>query len=393
MKILVFTTLYPNKEQIRHGIFIEQRIRQLKEKQNIEVKVVAPVPWFPFKGDFFKKYSTFAKVPKLENRYGIDILHPKFPVIPKIGMSVAPFLMAFSMYHELRKIIYSGFDFDIIDAHFFFPDGVAALLLGKWLKKKVVITARGTDISIYPDKYWFPGKMIRWAINNSNAVVTVCKALADKIKTLDVKQKNIYVFRNGVDLKLFKPVLNREKLRNKYQVKGTVLLSVGNFVPLKGHHLIIEALVDLPEMSLILIGSGPMEEELKKIAFSYNIEQRVHFVGVVSQNILSEYYAISDCLVLASSREGWANVLLESMACGTPVVATDIWGTPEVVASPDAGLLIKNRTANAISKGVKDLLSNYPERKRVRKYAEKFSWDETSQGLFNMYNNIKHQHK
>ena len=94
MNILTITTLYPNQKQFRHGVFIETRLRHLVETRKIKARVVAPVPWFPFKSDRFKQYAIYAEVAKFEQRHGIDIYHPGYLVIPKIGMLLTPFFMA-----------------------------------------------------------------------------------------------------------------------------------------------------------------------------------------------------------------------------------------------------------------------------------------------------------
>jgi glycosyltransferase involved in cell wall biosynthesis len=103
---------------------------------------------------------------------------------------------------------------------------------------------------------------------------------------------------------------------------------------------------------------------------------------------LKKYYGAADALVLASSREGWANVLLESMACGTPVIASNVWGTPEVVASPDAGILMSERTPQGLVQAVHALRASYPQHEATRRYAEKFSWDDTTQGQIKLFQKI-----
>ena len=381
MNILTITTLYPNQKQFRHGVFIETRLRHLVETGEAKARVVAPVPWFPFKSDRFKQYAIYAEVPKFEQRNGIDIYHPRYLVIPKIGMLLTPFFMALSLYWQV-KTLQKQQKIDLIDAHYFYPDGVAVTLVNKVLKIPFIISARGTDINLIPE-YKLPRKMILWAAKQANASVTVCKALKDSMVEMGANADKIHVYRNGVDLELFK-LLDKPKCRDKYQLKKQTLVSVGHLIERKGHHLIIEAMQFLPDYELLIVGGGEEENALKKLVKQLKLDDKVKFLGEKKQQELTEIYNAADAMVLASSREGWANVLLESMACGTPVVATDIWGTPEVVQNQDAGVLVK-RTADDIAEGVKNLFSNYPARSNTRKYAEQFSWDSTTQGLLHLF--------
>jgi len=381
MNILTVTTLYPNEKQFRHGVFIETRLRHLVQTGEIKARVVAPVPWFPFKGDLFKQYAVYADVPKFENRHGIDIFHPRYLVIPKIGMLFTPFFMAISLYFQIKQLNKRN-KIDLIDAHYFFPDGVAVTLVNKLLKTPFIISARGTDINLIPE-YKIPRKMILWAAEQAQASVTVCKALKDSMIEMGAEEEKIHVYRNGVDLDLFR-LLDKPQCRDKYQLKKQTLVSVGHLIERKGHHLIIEAMQFLPDYELLIVGGGEEENALKKLVKQLKLDDKVKFLGEKKQQELTEIYNAADAMVLASSREGWANVLLESMACGTPVVATDIWGTPEVVQNQDAGVLVK-RTADDIAEGVKNLFSNYPARSNTRKYAEQFSWDSTTQGLLHLF--------
>lgn len=386
MKILTFTTLYPNNIKKNHGIFVEQRLRNLLKTEGIEAKVIAPVPWFPFTFAKFGRYAQFAKIAKTEDRYGIHIYHPRYPLIPKIGMTLAPFLMVLALYPTLKKILKQDENFDLIDAHYFYPDGVAAVILGKMLSKPVVVTARGSDIHLIP-KFYLPRTMIIWAAKNAASVVTVCQALRNELIALGVNAEKISSFRNGVDLEVFYPK-DRVQSKEMLGLNRPTILSVGNLIELKGHHLVIEAMLDLPEYELLIVGDGVERAKLQKLAADLNVSDRVTFMGSVPHNQLAAIYGAADLLVLASSREGWANVLLEAMACGTPVIATDVWGTSEVVTAPAAGILIKERSTQAIINAVKFMEKNMPSRKETREYAEKFSWDDTAYNLNNLFKKI-----
>jgi len=386
LKILTFTTLFPNAVNPGHGIFVENRLRHLIGSGEVESKVVAPVPWFPFKNEKFGEYADKARIPAVENRNGIEVLHPRYPLIPKIGMSLAPCLIALSVFPLLKRVIKNGYDFEVLDAHYFYPDGVAAVLLGKWLNKPVVITARGTDLNLIP-QYLIPRRMIVWAARQAKELITVCHALKEVLLQLGIPDEKITVIRNGVDLGVFQPPENRIHLREKLNIIGKSVLSVGYLIERKGHHLIIEALKQLPDVKLYIAGDGGDRGYLEKLSKKHGVEDRVIFLGRIRHEELAEYYGAVDMLVLASSREGWANVLLESMACGTPVVATKIWGTPEIVTVPEAGILC-DRTIDGIAQAIMGIYCNYPDRAATRYYAENFSWEDVTRKQITVFNNI-----
>ena len=385
MKILTFSTLYPNAARPRHGIFVETQLRQQLKTGQVESMVVAPVPWFPSRNPLFGEYALHASAPREEQRHGIQVLHPRYLVLPKIGMTLAPYLLAQSVKPVIERVL-AGYRFDLIDAHYFYPDGVAAVLLGRRFGKPVVITALGTDVNLI-SRYLLPRQMIVWAARHAAGIITVARALKDKLVALGVPAGRIEVLRNGVNLQLFRPV-DRESWRSRLGFRRMTLLSVGNLVPLKGHDLVIPALRRLPDMDVIIIGDGPERAALGALAQGSGVGDRVRFAGALAQQELRNYYGAADALVLASSREGWANVLLESMACGTPVVASSIGGTPEVVAAPEAGVLMAARTPEALADAVRRLFEHYPDRGATRRYAEQFSWDATTAGQLELFSRI-----
>lgn len=389
MKLLTFSTLFPNQQRPNHGIFVETRLRYLVASQQVQSRVVAPVPWFPFTHPRFGLYATYAQVPRNEQRFGLDVSHPRYPVIPKMGMSAAPVLLANSLKSTLGRIIDEGYDFDLIDAHYFYPDGVAAVMLGRYFNKPVVITARGTDINLVP-QFRLPRRMIRWAAEHAAGMITVCNALKDEMVALGIDGSRITPLRNGVNLELFQPG-DRDALRAELGMQGFTLMSVGHLEPRKGHELVIQALPALPDVHLNIAGSGPDRRKLEDLAQALKVQDRVSFLGPLPQTELRRWYGGADALVLASSREGWANVLLESMACGTPVVASNVWGTPEVVAAPEAGVLMRERTPQGVAEAVTALRAGYPSHEATRRYAERFSWDDTTQGQIALFQRIAAQ--
>jgi teichuronic acid biosynthesis glycosyltransferase TuaC len=387
MKILTFTTLFPNTVKPHHGIFTETTLKHLLATGQIKATVVAPVPWFPSKQPVFGKYATFAQIPLEEQRIGVRVLHPRYFLPPKVGMNLAPWLIAQSAIPTIERLIASGDDFDVIDAHYFYPDGVAAALVAKHFGKSLVISALGTDINLIP-KFYLPRKMMLWASRRASGMAAVCEALRAEMMRMGMDGSKIVTLRNGVDLELFRPV-DRTKVRADLGMNGFTIVSVGYLDPRKGHDRTIAALPLLPDVNLIIIGGGPERGRLADQAVKLGVANRVKFQNPLPQDKLRDYYGACDASVLASSREGWANVLLESMACGTPVVASNIWGTPEVITSQSAGVLMHSNTPEGIVDAVKELRANAPDRASTRKFAERFSWDDTTQGQIDLFERAK----
>lgn len=373
--LLVFTSLYPNAEQPRHGVFVEERLRHLVESGRISATVVAPVPWFPFRHRRFGGYAAFARVPEREERHGIKILHPRYPVIPKLGMAIAPTLMYHALLPTLQKLRDAGADYDLIDAHYFYPDGVVAARLGIAINKPVVVTARGSDVNLIPH-YRLPRQQIQWAAERTAAIVTVSSALKNRLADLGVNPEKMTVLRNGVDLDRFQP-RDRATIRVQLGLVGPVWLTVCNLIEPKGVHITLAALAKTAHVTLLIAGEGSEETQLRQLAVRLNIATRVRFLGAIPHAQLCQLYNAADVMVLASRREGMPNVVLESLACGTPVIVTPFESAEEVVSAPEAGRVAKFRTAEAIHAAWQSLLEHPPEIAATRRYAERFGWAPT----------------
>jgi glycosyltransferase involved in cell wall biosynthesis len=386
MRILTLTTLYPNAAAPAHGVFVENRIAAFAARSGAEVKVVAPVPWFPTAARWAGRYGDYARAPARETRRGFDVRHPRYAIPPKVGMTYAAHALERCFLQAARDLQAEGFDFDLIDAHYLYPDGVAAQRAARRLGKPIAVTARGTDVSLIP-KHAVQRRMILDCAARADAVICVAAALKDELARLGAQPEKIAVLRNGVDLERFRP-LDRDGLRRSMGLSGDVIASVGHLIERKGHHLAIEALGALADATLLIAGAGEERARLERLAAARGVAGRVRFLGPVAPERIAEIYNAADVLALASSREGWPNVLLEAMACGTPVVATPAWGSVEVIREAEAGLLCDDRSAEALARGLKTILASKPSRRATRAYAEAHSWDETSDALAALFTEI-----
>lgn len=369
-----------------HGIFVENRLRAFLKTSDAEIKVIAPVPWFPFQNDTFGPYAAWAQAPERETRHDIEVFHPRYFIPPKFSMRYAPFALARSLRTSIHEIAVNGWDCDLIDAHYFYPDGVAAAQVAKEFNKPLVITARGSDINLIP-KHAGPRRAIVVAAAKADAVIAVAGTLKDKLGAMGVQRGKISVLRNGVDLELFTPG-DRNKARAELGLSGKTILSVGHLIDRKGHDLVIDAMRSIPDITLLIAGEGEKRSALEAQAKRVGLLERVRFLGPVAHENLNKIYRSADMLVLASSREGWPNVLLEAMACGTPCIATNIPGSNEVIGDPAAGELVEHRSSGAIAEAIKTMIANPPDRAETRRYAEGFSWEETIHQMATIFSEL-----
>jgi glycosyltransferase involved in cell wall biosynthesis len=204
---------------------------------------------------------------------------------------------------------------------------------------------------------------------------------------LGIAAERVRVLRNGVDLTLFRP-LELPAARQDHGFTRPMLLAVGNLVALKRHNLMIEALAELPGVDLVIVGDGPERGAIERLARERKVTDRVRLLGRLPQNRLPEIYSAADLLLLVSTSEGWPNVLLESMACGTPVIVSDIDGIADIVAAPEAGRILADVTPRRLAAAIRDLLSAPPSRAATRRYAEQFDWQSTTEGQITLFHDI-----
>jgi glycosyltransferase involved in cell wall biosynthesis len=376
MKALVFTSLYPNNIWPHHGVFVKERMTRFAKLEGCQVKVVAPVPYFP--PIKISHRWLFSQVLRQETLEGIEVSHPRYFITPKIGMASYGLLMFLSVVSTVKKIR-TGFDFDLIDAHYVYPDGFAAVLLGAFFDRPVVVSARGSDINLFAE---FPliRRLLQYTLRRADRVIAVSEALKKAMIQMRIREEKISIISNGVDLGKFFP-FPKEHARKKLGLPDTkIILTVGNLTANKGFDLLIRALRILVDefreehLHLVIVGEGGFRKDLEQLARSLAIDSHIRFAGDIPHEELHLWYNAADLFCLASGREGTPNVVLESLACGIPVVATAVGGIPEIICTDNLGLLTP-RSAREIAATIVCALRRAWNTDLLRQYAARRTWD------------------
>jgi glycosyltransferase involved in cell wall biosynthesis len=386
MNILVITTLYPNETQFRHGIFIETRLRELQRfYPEYRLTVVAPVPHYPLVRWWRGRYHNIC-VPIHTVRHDIDVYHPKYLAVPFIGMHLNPFTLLRGLKRFFRHGPLSLTDFDLIDCHYFYPDGYAVSKLAHAAKLPLVITARGSDIEVLP-QHLLPRMLIRQAIRNSSFCGAVSQKLKAGLLRLGCPAKKAVVLPNGIDQQQFAPVpMPQQELKEKFGTGSAyTLLMVGNLVQLKGHALVLAALQELPDVHILIVGSGPELPALQQQVKTSGLTSQVQFFGNLPQAELCQFYSCADALVLMSSSEGWPNVILEAMSCGAAVISTRVGSADEIIQSDLVGELLPERSSAALTDAIQRCRQRRFDRAQIRNHAKGFSWQHTAERLNLLY--------
>lgn len=377
--IVVFSSLFPNAAQPHAGLFIRERM--FRVARDLPLCVVAPVPWFPFQGLLRLWRPHFRPdVPRHEVQQGIDVFHPRFFSVPGLFKRLDGVLMAIGALGTLRRLKRDG-RLDIIDAHFAYPDGYAATLLGRWLGRPATITLRGTETRHATIEALRP-KVVK-ALQRAARVFSVSESLRQVALALGIHEDKAQVVGNGVDTAKFYPV-DRKAARKQLGLSddAPVLISVGGLTERKGFHRVLEVMPRLlaqhPGLQFLIVGGASAEGDwrarLETMVAELDLSASVRFLGVLDPDQLKTPLSAADVFVLATRNEGWANVFLEAMACGLPVITTDVGGNREVVCRPSVGTVVPFGNSVALAVALEDALSRSWDREGVLEYARANEW-------------------
>ena len=384
LRILTLATLFPHASKPNFGIFVERQTAGLNAREGVEVTVINPlgVPPWPFSGN--ARYAELLALPLHENWRGLDVYRPRFTLIPRIGGPLNPHMIARAIWPLVKKL-HADKPFDLIDAEFFYPDGPAAMRIAEKLGIPFTAKARGNDIHLWALRKDCAGQ-ISEAADKAAGMLAVSKALKADMIDLGMEGEKIEVHYTGLDRKRFHPK-NRAAEKAKLGVSGPLVLCVGALIERKNQALLIRALPKLPDVTLMLAGFGAAEGKYRKLAKELGVADQVRFAGSVPHDELPDMIGAADIMALVSESEGLANAWVEALACGTPVIASNVGGAPELIRSPDAGRIVE-RDVQEIVTATKELLTNPIGQEKVAEQVAHFSWHENANQLENFFHGL-----
>ena len=370
LNVLMLSTLFPDISRPNFGVFVERQARELASRAEADVTVIAPLGIPPWPLSLAPHYAQLRALPRKERWRELTVHRPTFPIIPKVGGRTNVWTMTRAILPLVKKL-HAQRPFDVIDASFFFPDGPVAQRLSRALGIPYSVKARGADIH-----HWGTQRgtraMVRQAGNAAAGLLAVSGAMRRSMAKMGMDADKIRVHYTGVDLDTFE-IADRAAAKATLGFNGPVVLCVGALIPRKGQDLLVRALPLLPDVTLLLAGQGQYRRNIESLAQELGVDRRIGFLGSVPHHKLPRIFAAADVMALPSASEGLANAWVESLACGTPIVISDVGGARELLDRPEAGQIVA-REPEAIAAAIRAILDNPPEQEKVREAALRFTW-------------------
>ena len=388
-RVLTLSTLWPNAAHPRFGTFVARSIEALNEQTHWQPTVINPIGVAPLA---LGRYGALKQAAVSGEENGIAVHRPTFRLIPKVGGRLNPRAIVRAVL-PLARELHAETPFDLVDAQFFYPDGPAAMELAKALGLPFSVKARGADIHHWGARDYGRAQLLETA-EAAAGMLAVCDALAEDMAALGMDRQRITVHYTGLDRDRFRP-LGHTQLRNRIgealgvpiATEDRLLVTLGALIPRKGQGCVIKALAGIEQGRLLLIGRGEDETSLRALARTHGVADRVHFCGMVDHDLLPPVLSAADAMVLPSSSEGLANAWIEALACGTPIVITDVGGAREVVTGPAAGVIVARNTA-AIRDGIHLVLDRPRNPQDVAATVARFDWRENGRALGAYYDRL-----
>lgn len=390
MKVLTLSTVFPNPCEPVHGTFVFERARALAEL--VELRVLAPLAWIgPSDRNPVRRRKA---TPRTETYRGLEITRPSFFYTPGVLKPLDGMALYLSIVATARRM-HREHRFDLIDAHFAFPEGFAGALLKRALGIPLVITLRGTliPLSVYRMRF----AAAKWALRQADQIISVSTPLADTARAAGVSSDRIHLVPNGVDAERF-PMIDRAVARRElsWEEDGRLLVTVGHLSPRKGFQYIVEAMPRLPtDVHLVVVGGpgpeGNTHDELRRRAGELGIASRFHLVGSRPHAEVAMWMNAADCYILASSYEGCPNVLLEALATGTPAVASRVGEVERFVDEGQNGFLFSSEDAESLVSALRRALETPWDRSAIRASMVARGWDRVAEEVRSVFRLALHR--
>jgi len=379
LRVLTLATLFPNQRRPNLGIFVETQTRRLAASGQATVEVVNPIGLPPWPGSLHPAYRPLLDLPFHETRHGLSVHRPQFRLIPSVGWRWNPAAIARATAPVIAHLIAGGRKPQVIDAEFFYPDGPAAMMLGRRFGIPWSIKARGSDITLWGRR---PAALalIRAAADGAGGLLSVSEDLRADMAALGLPDGKIRVHYTGVDMEQF-ALGDRAAAKAALGVEGRLIVSVGQLIPRKRHHLAIDAMTDLPGCHFWIAGEGAERPRLEAMIATRGLGDRVRLLGARPHAELPGLYQAADLSFLCSNNEGLANVMVEALACGAPVVTTPVQGARETIRAPESGRVVAEATAQALAIAALGVLDCSYDRAAVRATAAPFAWERNTAAL------------
>jgi teichuronic acid biosynthesis glycosyltransferase TuaC len=380
LRVLILTKVFPNAVEPLAAAFNRQQFGALASLPGVDVEIVAPVPWFP--GAAHTGARTGAgrlhTVSEFEWIDGLFVRHPRVFHLPRIDYAAA----ALSYRLCLAPLVprWRG-RFDIVLGAFAYPDGVAAVGLGRRLGIPAVIAALGSDIHVTSQLRGVEAQLGR-ALARADRVVAVSRDLADRTVALGARPDRVQVVHNGIDPALFH-VRDRRAARRQLghgDDRSPWILFVGRLEAGKGVLDLLQAWATVaaarPDAKLVLVGDGSMRAACEQAARAQ--PGRLLVQGGRPLGEVAQWMAAADLVTLPSHHEGTPNVVLEALASGRRVVATRVGGVPDLIDSASLGQLTAPRDCAALAAALLRGLEDPGEPGAIAAAARTISWEQSA---------------
>ena len=386
--ILLISNLFPNFEQPERGIFTYHIARELKKKCTITV--ISPLPWSPRIPYLPKQWSIFSVIPIRAHFKEFEVYYPKYFMVPLIGDYFSYLSLYFSLSHFFRSKIFAE-KIDLINVHWAYPDAVAVEKIARQFQIPVIVSLLGSDVNRDMHKPYFC-RLIKKTLKNCAQVVTVSGELKKAVINHGIREDKISVINNGVDLDKF-PIRDKIQCRSELGLKQGqyYIVFVGRLEPVKGVGTLLEAVnanrEKLSRVKIILVGDGSLSQKLKQDCIKNNLHDIFIFAGHQRHDTISKWYGAADLFCLPSLNEGHPNVIMEAIASGRPVVASDVGAISEFVTDK-VGALFQAGNSKSLGEALENVISKNWSPEQIRNLVVTMTWQDSAQKYLNVFENI-----